>query len=132
MPSELMTVHGEVTGLDDYTLRSPLVRGTFTYIRIPKGVKLKIWAKRIAGPEAVVAIKYTSDVTASPPDWVDLSVESLASGAGEESVEKRRPIVVEGITGKEAIKVTRVGPSGATDTSYVDLEIELSWDSDER
>ena len=126
---ELITFYGKVSGLGDYSLTSPAIRGSVGYIMIPKGVKLKIWAKRIAGPATTVAIMFTRDVTASSVTWETIGTEHLAS-AGEITLEKRRPIVVVGYTGKEAIKFSRVGPSGATDESYVEFDIEFVWDDE--
>ncbi len=119
---ELFTLRGEASGTGDYTLRGDLIYGTATAIRIPKGLKAKIWCKRIAGEAAQVTINYTKDITASSPTWVAVDTENLAS-AGELVIEKRRPIILRSATGKEAFKVTR---DSGTGSSFVDLEVELT------
>ncbi|MEM1553242.1 MAG: hypothetical protein QXH03_11345 [Candidatus Bathyarchaeia archaeon] len=122
MENELFTVQGSVSGTGDYTLDSDLLQATVTYIRIPRGLKAKIWTKRIAGEAADVAICFTPDVTAPSPTWKNLDVQKLAS-AGEVSLEKRRPIVIHGFTGNEAFKITRLTGTG---NSYITLEVEIS------
>lgn len=119
---ELFTVYGSVSGTGDYTLDSDIFASTVNYIRIPKGTKLKVWCKRISGSAAEVQLKYTSDVTSGSPVYKTLDVQKLASD-GELSLEKRRPMVMRGITGKEAFKVTRSSGSGY---SYIALEVEIS------
>ena len=123
--TELLTVTGTVTGTGAIALASDLVRGTVSMVRIPRGHKAKIWCKRIAGESAIIDIEYTHDSTASPIVWATQSEEYLAS-PGEIQLEKRRPLVCRGITGKEALRVTRKTGTGGTS---VDLEIEVGKDS---
>jgi len=118
---ELITFKGHVSGTGDYTLDSDILYSTVTYVRIPKGMKAKVWCKRISGEAADVAIEFTHDITASTPTWKELSVEKLAS-AGELILEKRRPTVIHGFTGKEAFKITRTSGTG---DSYVEIEVEF-------
>jgi hypothetical protein len=104
----LFTVSGCETPASDRgdftTLTSPSVYGSFSYIRLPKGFKAKIWAKRLAGTAGfMLIVSYTPDVTAPQPSWSAVDVEYLAS-AGSLEIDKRRPIVVPFRTGNEAIK----------------------------
>ena len=92
------------------------------YIRIPKGMKLKVWCKRISGEPVEVIMEYTHDVTAASPTWVEVGREVLAS-AGELSLEKRRPIVLRGFTGKEAFRARWRQATAAS--SYAEFEVEL-------
>ena len=119
--SELITFKGYVSGTGTYTLESPAIRGSVDRIRVPKGCKLKVWAKRIAGEAAVVKIQFAPDITVDSPSWQDLDVEQLAS-PGEIVLEKRRPVVVNGYTGKEGIQIVRASGSG---DSWIDIEVEF-------
>lgn len=124
--AELFTVYGETDGLtpsEDLSLNSDLFYDTVSYIRVPKGLKAKAWAKRISGETATtVKIQYTPDVTVASPSWRVLDTQYLAS-AGEMSVEKRRPAVARGTTGKEAIKISY--SQDTADKAYAEFEIEL-------
>ncbi|MHC1623357.1 MAG: hypothetical protein ACXQTR_02050 [Candidatus Methanospirareceae archaeon] len=124
--SELFSVHGETDGTStsgDFEFYSDIVYGTFTLFRIPKGMKAKIWCKRISGAAVEVIINYTHDVTAPTPAWIPVDRENLASD-GELTLEKRRPVVLRSITGKEAFKVSWSQATAAK--SYVNLEIEIT------
>jgi len=127
MPTELFSVYGETNGSStsgDFEFYSDMVYGTFTSFRIPKGMKAKIWCKRISGEAVEVIIKYTHDVTVTPsPTWISVSREKLAS-AGELILEKRRPIVLRSITGNEAFKISWSQDTAAK--SYLELEIEIT------
>ena len=129
---ELFTVYGKTDGSSttgDFKLYSDLfyysdpTSPTKDYIRIPKGLKAKIWCKRISGEAVEVIIKFTKDVTAASPTWAEIGRENLAS-AGEFTLEKRRPIVVRSITGKEAIRFSWSQPSPGN--SYFEAEIEFT------
>lgn len=119
--TELFTLQGSVSGTGTFSLVSDLFRGSASSIRIPKGAKLKIWCKRLAGEAGDVRIQLTRNITAATPTWTDISVERLAA-SGELTLEKRRPLVVRGITGREAIQVVRTSGSG---NMFVDLEVEI-------
>ena len=75
---ELFSVYAKTDGSSTTgtcNLYSDLFYGTTppTYIRIPKGMKLKIWAKRIYGAVATqFNIQYTHDVTAASPSYLSL------------------------------------------------------------
>jgi len=127
MASALITFYGKTDGSSttgDFSLDSPILHSTVTYVRIPKGMKAKVWCKRISGEVATdVIISYTDDVTVSSPTWKELSHERLAS-PGELILEKRRPVVILGRTGKEAFKVSWSQPSAGN--AYVEIEVELT------
>jgi len=120
--STLLTLFGYVTDTGVYTLDNDLFYSTVDRIRIPKGAKVKIWCKRISGEAADVKIEYTYDVTASTPVWKAVGFERLAS-SGELILEKRRPIVLKGSSGKEAFRFNRVYGTG---DSYIEVEVEIS------
>jgi hypothetical protein len=130
MARELFTVYGSASPTasnqsGDFTLTSPLVRGGFTYIRIPKGMRLKVWAKRLAGTAGfTLQIQYTPDVTAASPAWTPLDAEHLAS-PGSLELEKRRPAAVYGRTGKEAVKLSYANTTGSG-TIYAAAEVEVT------
>jgi len=126
MVSELFTVYGKTDGTNTtgtFALSSPIFKGTVTYIRIPKGMKAKIWGKRISGEPATITVEMTRDVTAGTPEWSAIHTEVLSS-AGELDIEKRRPIIVESRTGKEAIRITWNQSTAAV--TYVEFDIEIT------
>lgn len=124
--SELVHLYGETDGTSAtgvFQLACDRFTSKASYIRIPKGVKAKIWCKRIAGAPVTVTIDFTSDVTRAPASWVTISSERLAED-GELVLEKRRPIVLLGIRGTEAFRVGWAQAPAAK--SYVELEVELT------
>ena len=132
---QLLTVYGEAsptasgqTGV--FTLYAPdVVYGTFSAIRIPKGCKVKIWAKRLSGTTSFrLLIQYTSDIRPSQPSWTTIDAEYLAS-PGSLELEKRRPAVVFANTGNEGIQVAYSDTGGAGKISVV-LEIEITDEED--
>jgi len=131
---ELLTFYGETDGStvgtdwDDpavMSLRSDIIRGTIEYFRIPKGMKAKIWCKRISGrgPTDIV-IQFTRDVTVASPTWITMDVLSLSSD-GELTLEKRKPIIIRSTTGKKAIRVGWYHPDGTAKKTAVAIEVEL-------
>ena len=122
MTEELFSVRGEVTGTGVYSLNSDLFHAPVTVLRIPAGMRVKVWCKRIAGEPADVDIEYTTDITVSPPVWRKVDSQRLPT-SGEITLEKRRPLVLRGLTGREAVRVSRVAGTGS---SYIDLELELT------
>jgi hypothetical protein len=130
MARELFTVYGSASPTasgqsGDFALTSPLVRGSFAYIRVPKGMRLKVWAKRLAGTAGfTLLVQYTPDVTAPSPTWAVLDAEHLAS-AGSLELEKRRPAAVFGLTGREAVKLSYANTTGAG-TVYAAAEVEVT------
>ena len=127
---EIITLKGETDGSNttgDFPLYGDIVYvatgSPVTSFRIPAGLKAKVWAKRISGAAVTVNINYTRDITAGAPTCVLMDSEYLAS-AGEVALEKRRPVVLRGLTGKEAFKVS--WSSSAADKSYVTLEVEIT------
>lgn len=106
------------------TIVGDLIYGSATAIRIPKGMTLKIWAKRIMGEVATIFnIQYTHDITAATPAWTTIDTENLAS-AGEMGVEKRRPLILKSYTGKEAIQITWSQATAGNASLELDIEVE--------
>jgi hypothetical protein len=103
--------------------------GSYSFIRIPKGFKAKIWAKRIGGTTAFMAIvNFSPDVTVGSPSWTAIDREYL-SAAGTLELEKRRPIVVYGKSGTEGIKLS-YSNTGGSGTIFVDVDVELTDEED--
>lgn len=127
MASSLLTFRGETDGSSTsgtFKLYSDLLYEPVDYIRIPKGMKAKVWCKRISGEEATtIHVEFANDVTAGTPTWSKVSTEYLAS-PGEVTLEKRRPVVLHGKTGKEAIRVT--WSQATAGKAYVEIEVELT------
>lgn len=124
---ELIVLRGETTGTDTsgvVKLDSDILYTPVEYVRIPKGLKCKVWFKKISGEgETLFTLQYTEDVT--KPTWRDIQQEKLAS-KGEVSLEKRKPLILRGFTGKEALRVTYTQPVAVK--AYVELGIELGDD----
>lgn len=134
MVREIFTIRGESTGTDttgDFPLYSDLIYHDTsapwtppTNILIPYGLKAKIWAKRLSAAGATNFTIYRSnDVTATSPVWEAIDVEVLSS-AGELALEKRRPIVIRSLTGKEGFKVS--WSQSTASKAYVELEVEFT------
>jgi hypothetical protein len=130
----LFTVYGSASPRasgesGDFNLTSPDVHGNFSYIRVPKGLKAKVWAKRLSGTVGfTLQISVTDDVTTPAPTWSVIDSEHLAS-AGSLELEKRRPVVIQGRTGSEAIKLSYANTTGAG-TIYVAVDVEITDEED--
>ena len=124
---ELFVIYGETDGTattGTLSLNSDLFQATVSNIRIPRGAKAKIWFKKISGEaETLFTLKYTHDVTVASPTWLNLQQEKLAS-KGEIAIEKRRPSILRGLTGNEAIQITWTQPTAAK--AYAELGLELT------
>jgi hypothetical protein len=108
-----------------FTLISQIAYNPFQYIIIPKGTKLKIWAKRISGTTPFhFLIYYTPDITQPQPSWITIGSEYLSS-PGTLELEKRKPIIVNGFTGKEAIQLV-YSDTGGSGTLTVEVDIEIT------
>ncbi|MEM2196324.1 MAG: hypothetical protein QXY41_06015 [Thermoproteota archaeon] len=135
MVSEILTLKGESDGTSasgDFPLYSDVIyRGSppFTLptsILIPPGLKAKIWAKRLSAEgETTFLIYYSKDVTVPSPTWELLSAEKLAS-KGELTLEKRRPLIIRSLTGKEGFKISWLQPTASPSKAYIELEVELT------
>jgi hypothetical protein len=87
-------------------LHSHFTVAPVNYIQIPRGLKLKIWSIRVSGKPVTFKIEFTQDVTVASPTWVPVETIVLTS-EGEIIIDKqKKPLVFEGKTGKEAIRVT--------------------------
>jgi len=126
MPSELLILRGETDGTSTsgvVPLDSDLLQATVSYVRIPRGLKAKVWFKKISGEaETLFTLQYTYDVTAASPVWKNIQQEKLAS-KGEISIEKRRPEILRGFRGTEAIRLTWTQSVAAK--AYVELGVEI-------
>jgi hypothetical protein len=110
MRSEHITLSGITDGTNAtgvLAVVSDVIYGNVESIRIPKGLALKIWSKHINGADVTVKTQYTLDVSAESPTWVDFAVDVFdASVEGDRNIEKRRPLLFRGFTGKEAVRFT--------------------------
>jgi len=127
----ILTIYGETDGTKttgDFSLNSEWFEAAVSYIRIEKGLPIKVWCKRISGEACKVIVRYTHDITAVTPTWVDLGHFYLSS-AGEEIFDKLKPIKFQARTGKEAIKFSwdQTAPLAAAKT-YIGFEIEFVWE----
>jgi hypothetical protein len=131
--SEILTLKGESSGTDvsgDFPLYSDLLYHDSapytppTKVLIPYGMRAKIWAKRLAAEaETLFQIYWSKDASVTSPAWELLDSQKLAS-KGEISLEKRRPIVVRSLSGKEGFKISWSQPTAAK--AYIELELELT------
>ncbi|MEM2832766.1 MAG: hypothetical protein QXT16_08990 [Candidatus Caldarchaeum sp.] len=121
--SELLTLRGTATAVGWMSLSSDLLVGTVNQFRIPRGLKVKLWCKRIGGTgSTTVSVSFVPDITS--PTSNPLATEHLAS-AGELLLEKRRPIVIHSLTGLEGVGIyVEDLAAGATVWSEIDIEIE--------
>jgi hypothetical protein len=131
--SEIFTLKGESDSLNtsgDFPLYSDLLYHDSapytppTKVLIPYGMKAKIWAKRLAAEdETLFQIYWSKDASVTLPTWELLDSQKLAS-KGELSLEKRRPIVVRSLTGKEGFKIS--WSQSAASKAYVEVEVEIT------
>ncbi|MEM1694791.1 MAG: hypothetical protein QW456_11340 [Ignisphaera sp.] len=123
---ELLVLRGETTGTDTsgvVRLDSDILYATADYVMIPKGLKCRVWFKKVSGEgETLFTLQYTDDATAPSPAWRDIEQEKLSS-KGEVSIEKRRPLILRGFTGREAFRVTYTQPVASK--AYVELGVEI-------
>ncbi|MFQ6075625.1 MAG: hypothetical protein ACE5Z5_05775 [Candidatus Bathyarchaeia archaeon] len=122
----LITFKGETDGASltgTFPLDSEVLHATVDYVRPDKGVKAKIWARRISGKACMVHLEHTEDVTADPPMWKKVDTFHLAS-EGEKSEEKRRPIVIQSRDGKQAFRFSWEQTTAAK--SYLGVEVEFA------
>ena len=120
---ELFTVYGSASPTASGTgtfasLTATIGYSTFSNITIPKGLKAKIWAKRLSGTVGY-QLQIQWGVSGSQ---TTISTENLAS-AGVIELEKRRPIVLVGDGTKQLSFAYYV--SGAGTISF-EVEIELT------
>lgn len=122
---ELITFYGATDGSSTtgtVSLDSNILYSSVDYIRIPKGVKLKIWGIRAyAVQNTNFNIEFTSDVTVGSPTYETVDSVFVASN-DYQTVEKRRPIVVKGTTGKEAIRITWSQSTAGSGGIAIDVE----------
>lgn len=131
MPSELFTVYGASDGAaltDDFPLYSDFIDYTDAvpeYLRIPKGMKLKIWAIRVNGNtgDTSVIVNYTHDVTAGAPVYIPINTDILDNAVESRfSDDYRKPIILRGFDGTEAVKFTWNQPNIAVINVEFDVE----------
>jgi hypothetical protein len=88
------------------SLNSHFTVSSASNVRIPRGLKLKIWSIRISGKPVTFKIEFTQDIEAATPTFITVETFVLIS-EGELMIDKqKKPLVFEGKTGKEAIRIS--------------------------
>jgi len=129
--TEMFTVYGETDGLavaGTFDLAAPIILGTDAYLRIPRGMKLKIHALRLNGDAAndtQVNVMFTHDVTAGPPVWEDSAVIFLDATRNRVSEDKRKPTIFHGFSGEEAISFDWLQTVVAS-VAYLEADVEYT------
>jgi len=123
--SDLITVYGKTDGRNAtgvFTLYSTSFTNSPNYLRFDKGVRVKIWGRRVEGAPATIYIEFAPDATAPSPSWTPVGAVVLSSACAVE-LEKRRPVVIECRTGREGIRFAwEQSTAGVT---HVELDIEV-------
>jgi len=128
MRSEHMTL-GATTNATDASgileLKADVIYNKATSIRIPRGLALKIWSKHVNGAGITVKTQFTRDITATSPTWETIGTDVfVAAVEGDRNIEKRRPLLFRGLTGKEAIQFSYSQTAAAL--SGVEINVEFS------
>ena len=137
--SQLFTVNGTAaTSAIGMSLTSTLVKtagnssSAPTFLRIPHGMKLKIWEKEILSSlnTETVQTQYTHNgVSTAPAGWI--VVDSFSTTQNTSTVatasmvqqSKRRPVVLNGFTGKEAVRFVTLGAAASATSITYEIEI---------
>lgn len=134
--SELITFRGETDGTNTtgivplkaailyggYDLSTgSTTTGTTKSISIPVGMKAKIWAIRGSGADTTFTVQYCWDL-GDETTCIDIASIRVS---GQETIEKRKPIVLESANlGKDGIKVAWSQPTAGK--AEVELDIEFA------
>jgi len=141
--AEMFTVYGATDGVNTdgtVALYAPVIFGTDDFLQIPRGMKLKIHAIRIsaeavAPTDTYVQVRFTHDVVTNPPE----PTPSIGGWAGWQIVtnqfldvtddprmneDKRKPIILPGLSGLEAIAVSWVQVVACE--VYIELDVEYT------
>lgn len=123
----LLTLFAETDGTSTtgtFSLSNEWFESAVDFIRIDRGIVVKVWGIEVSGAAVDVAIEYTHDVTVATPTYTALKVVRLAS-EGELAHDKRRPLIaVKGKTGKEAVRFTWSQATAAK--SYIAITVEFT------
>jgi len=127
--TQLFTLQGSCassTSTVGFTLYATLMKTNPTKLRIPHGMKLKIWEKNIYTTISTdsVTLQYAHDGSSTSPTWVTIDKQPVILGmvtGGMININKRRPIVLDGLRGTEAIQF--LSGNSATSISY---EVEIT------
>lgn len=129
MAEELIILRGETDGTTSsgtVSLWSDIFNISTTSVRIPRGMKAKIWFKEISGEgETLFTLEYSRDITIPSPSWLRVEQVKL-SAKGIVSVEKRRPVILRSFTGKEGFRVSWTQPTATK--AYIELGVEFTED----
>ncbi|MEM2179076.1 MAG: hypothetical protein QW272_09690 [Candidatus Methanomethylicaceae archaeon] len=126
MNGELILFRGETDGTSTtgtVPLSSDIIYGTVNNVRIPKGLKAKVWFKKISGEgETLFTLRYTHDVTVASPTWIDIEQEKLSS-KGEIFFDMRRPAILHSFNGTEAFQIVWTQPTAVK--AYLEINVEI-------
>jgi hypothetical protein len=127
MKGEQITLMGTTNGTDatgTLAFRADVIHGVATSIRIPKGLALKIWSKHINGANVTLTTQYTTDIGVENPVWTDFAKDVfVATVEGDRNIEKRRPLLFRGLSGKEAVQFAYA--QSAAGVSGVEINVEF-------
>ena len=128
MVDELQTFEATTNGTaagGTFSLDSDVVQTPVTVIQIPPGMNLKIWAKRATGLTSVTVI-YRYSITANlNTGYTEVSRDVLPAptgGSAELVIEKKRPIILRGITGNEGVQVLWAGANTGGTVNSVEFD----------
>lgn len=128
MRSEHLTlgaVTDGVTASGTLELKSDVIYGDTEAIRLPRGLALKVWSKHMNGADVTVETQFTHDIGVAVPVWETMAADVfVASVEGDRNIEKRRPLLFRGLTGKEAVRFTYA--QSAAGVSGVEINVEFS------
>ena len=141
--AEMFTVYGATDAANTdgtVALYAPVIYGTDDFLRIPRGMKLKIQAIRIsaestAPTDTYIQVRFTHDVVTNAVE----PTPSLGGWAGWQIVthqfldvsdnprmndDPRKPIILQGMSGLEAIAVSWV--QAVACEVYIELDVEYT------
>lgn len=127
MVRNIFTVMGETDGVNTtgvITLQSDLFTNKPNYLKFDKGLRIKIWARRVAGNPVTIRLEFSPDVTITTPTWTPVGDVITLSSPGVIELEKRRPIKIDCRRGTEGIRFTWIQDTPGK--SYFTAEIEVT------
>ncbi len=124
--ADIVTISGQTVPpatSGNFALNSDIFVSTVTSFVIPKGARLKMWSRLVAGPPCIVNYKFANDGST----FRTIVSDDLAS-SGDQDNEKRRPHVFRSYAGTEAIQLAYLVADGHTASTVV-FDAEIVRDS---
>jgi hypothetical protein len=106
---EVITFYGATDGTSTkgtFRLDSDVLHGPVDFIRPDKGMRVRIWARWIAGKPCYVYVEQTEDVTATPEPTYKKVAAFYLSSEGELHEDERRAVELFSRDGKQAFRLT--------------------------